>query len=72
VIATLWKVADKSTGILMQNLYRIREEKKGITKVEALREAQLRFIHGTIESGPEKRYRHPYFWAPFILMGNWK
>ena len=66
VIATLWQVADVSTGLLMQNLYRVREESQGMTKVEALREAQLRFLRGDHLS-----YRHPFFWAPFILMGNW-
>jgi CHAT domain-containing protein len=71
VIATLWSVADKSTGILMQNLYRIREQTKGITKVESLREAQLGFINGSVKSPPEYSYTHPFFWAPFILMGNW-
>ena len=71
VIATLWSVADKSTGILMQNLYRIREQTKGMTKVESLREAQLGFINGSVKSPPEYSYTHPFFWAPFILMGNW-
>jgi CHAT domain-containing protein len=90
VIATLWKVADESTGILMQNLYRIRESTKK-TKIEALREAQLKFIRGEVKAGavyaqrgaarpdaggwkPDaaKPYAHPYYWAPFILMGNWK
>jgi CHAT domain-containing protein len=71
VIATLWSVADKSTGLLMQNLYRIREQSKGITKVEALREAQLAFIRGGAKSGTDSAYSHPYFWAAFILMGNW-
>ena len=72
VIATLWNVADKSTGILMQNLYRIREQTKGITKVEALREAQLGFIHSAIKVRPGTGViAIPYFWAPFILMGNW-
>ena len=64
-------MADKSTGILMQNLYRIREQTKGITKVESLREAQLGFINGAVKSPPEYSYTHPFFWAPFILMGNW-
>jgi CHAT domain-containing protein len=66
VIATLWQVADVSTGVLMQHLYRVREESQGMTKVEALRESQLRFLLGDHPS-----YRHPFFWAPFILMGNW-
>jgi CHAT domain-containing protein len=91
VIATLWKVADESTGILMQDFYRIRESTK-TTKIEALREAQLRFIRGDhakaeaayarrgaarsdtagLKLGLAKPYAHPYYWAPFILMGNWK
>jgi CHAT domain-containing protein len=24
------------------------------------------------ETDPSRPYAHPYFWAPFILMGNWK
>jgi CHAT domain-containing protein len=74
VIATLWPVADESTGLLMQNFYRLRESGR-LTKAEALRQAQLAMIAGRgpaasgAEAGP--RYAHPYFWAPFILMGNW-
>ncbi len=85
VIATLWPVADESTGILMQSLYQLRESGK-VTKAEALRQAQLQFIQGkhkpgsaTAERGldmpnatkPAESYTHPYYWAPFILMGNW-
>ena len=92
VIATLWKVADPSTGLFMQQLYRIREAKKGTTKAEALRQAQIGFIRGDVQGDARAkterglktaaapttgerdvlhRYSHPYFWAPFILMGNW-
>lgn len=93
VLATLWKVADRSTAILMQSLYRLRQE-KGLTKAEALREAQLTLISdkhtrpvassktpfasnaeaGTTDAytpDPARPYAHPYYWAPFILMGNW-
>jgi CHAT domain-containing protein/tetratricopeptide (TPR) repeat protein len=97
VLATLWPVADKSTGLFMQSLYRIRQEQK-LTKAEALQEAQVMFIRGdglsakgrvdtkrarvihTDKKSPEKSrftpdpkapYSHPYYWAPFILMGNW-
>jgi len=89
VIATLWPVSDNSTAMLMKEFYRLKEEKK-LPKVEALRQAQLALLNGTIqappkESSPErgsdrkryspdttKPYSHPYYWAPFILMGNWK
>jgi CHAT domain-containing protein len=85
VIATLWPVADESTGLLMQNFYRLRESGT-LTKAEALRQAQLQFIQGknkladaamqrglttTSPTTPTASYTHPFFWAPFILMGNW-
>ena len=89
VIATLWSVADDSTSLLMKEFYRLKEEKK-LPKVEALRQAQLSLLNGTIKPLPQQdsstdgdekserrterqgNYAHPYFWAPFILMGNWK
>jgi CHAT domain-containing protein len=64
VLATLWPVADQSTAELMGNLYRSRQE-KGLTKIEALRQAQ-------ISLSLQPKYSHPFYWAPFILMGNWK
>jgi CHAT domain-containing protein len=63
VIASLWPVADESTSGLMQEFYRIRESSAGMTKLEALRVAQLSLLRG--------KYSHPYYWAPFFLMGNW-
>jgi CHAT domain-containing protein/Tfp pilus assembly protein PilF len=65
VIATLWPVADESTNELMQTFYRIRESKSGTTKTEALQQAQLALLRGS-------NYSHPYYWAPFILIGNWR
>jgi CHAT domain len=49
VIASLWPVADSSTSRLMQDFYRIRESAAGITKLEALRQAQLGLLRGTVE-----------------------
>ncbi len=87
VMATLWSVADCSTGLFMQHFYQYR--KKGLSKAEALRQSQLAFLSNQVASlkvsanDPAKgcqpvtgnhkdAYRHPYYWAPFILMGNWK
>jgi CHAT domain-containing protein len=64
VLATLWRVADQSTAALMTEMYKLREEKK-LTKIEALRQAQQSLLS-------QPRYSHPFYWAPFILMGNWK
>lgn len=67
VLATLWPVADDSTALLMRQFYEIREAKSGTTKADALRQAQLDLLRGD----PKSPYVHPYFWAPFVLMGNW-
>jgi CHAT domain-containing protein len=75
VIATLWPVADDSTGLLMQHFYRLRDADR-LSKAAALRQAQLLLIHGqrapgsSAGAGPHP-YAHPFYWAPFILMGNW-
>jgi CHAT domain-containing protein len=66
VIATLWNVEDQSTQTLMREFYGIRETHPGMPKAEALRQAQVALLKG------ESRYNHPYYWAPFILIGNWK
>jgi len=87
VVASLWPVADESTTLLMREFYRIRETKPALTKLGALREAQLELLHGMTSgsavspqrglvhdpAGPTapQDFRHPYFWAPFFLMGNW-
>jgi CHAT domain-containing protein len=90
VIASLWPVADESTSNLMQEFYRIRESTPGLTKLEALRQAQLHLLRGAesspIEATPDGSnsslsspfqssvktpFSHPFYWAPFFLMGNW-
>jgi CHAT domain-containing protein/Tfp pilus assembly protein PilF len=64
VLATLWPVADGSTGRLMRRLYALRA-KGGAGTAEALRRAQVAFIG----SAPA-RDAHPFHWAPFVLMGD--
>lgn len=62
-LATLWSVRDESTALLMAQFYRQLALPK-ITKSEALRQAQLTLLH-------ESQYSHPFYWAPFVLVGNW-
>ncbi len=67
VMASLWSVDDTSTSVLMSEFYRIlatRTSQKTMTKAEALRQAQRSLIR---EGG---NFARPYFWAPFILIGN--
>jgi CHAT domain-containing protein len=64
VCVSLWNVADESTAELMQKFYRHLIAKK-IDKAEALRQAKLEMI-------AEGRWTHPYHWAPFVLVGDWR
>ncbi|MCP4627324.1 MAG: tetratricopeptide repeat protein, partial [bacterium] len=92
VLATLWCVADSSTGKFMQLFYKILQENR-ISKAESLRKVQKMFLtgahnmdegelerrgialasddEGAFTSAPDAPYAHPYYWAPFILMGNY-
>lgn len=73
VIASLWAVNDPSTAIFMEKFYQARMQNSAspLTKAAALRAAQLAFLNKQI-TAPDKDYSHPYFWAPFILIGNWQ
>jgi CHAT domain-containing protein len=62
-LATLWSVNDRSTASLMVEFYRELGQ-PGVTKAQAVRNAQLTLLK-------QPQYEHPYYWAPFILLGNW-
>ena len=66
VLATLWAVNDESTGQFMQKFYTHFAKGSGQTKAYALQQAQLFFINHPGQA----EYKHPFFWAPFLLMGN--
>jgi CHAT domain-containing protein/tetratricopeptide (TPR) repeat protein len=79
VMATLWKVDDASVGLLMATFYKLWVTTPGITKAEALQRAQLALLRGPMDSlvgasrqRPVSQYANPFYWAPFILIGNWK
>jgi CHAT domain-containing protein len=61
---SLWSVADKSTADLMTDFYKRLLTSEGTTSSSALRGAQLAMISG-------KKYSAPFFWAPFVLVGDW-
>ncbi len=63
-IASLWSVSDEATQILMSNLYQ-KLVATNLGKAESLQTAQQSLLHTT-------KYRAPFYWAPFILVGNWQ
>ncbi len=64
VVVSLWNVNDKATAELMARFYRgmLRENKAPAT---ALRTAQL-------EMSRQRQWRSPYYWAAFVLQGEWR
>ncbi len=63
-IASLWSVNDQSTRLLMNNFYENLTIKK-LGKAESLKLAQQSLLRN-----PD--YRSPFYWAPFVLVGNWQ
>lgn len=63
VVASLWSVEDQSTRDLMVEFYKALKE--GKSKSQALGQAQRRML-------AQDKYSHPFYWAPFILIGDWR
>jgi tetratricopeptide (TPR) repeat protein len=70
LLLSLWAVEDVSTAQWMTEFY--THLAGGCTKSEALRQAQIRFIRGQGAADPaqDAPWTHPYFWAPFYLVGD--
>jgi CHAT domain-containing protein len=66
LLLTHWAVSDQTTALLMKNFYQAL--KSGISKGAALRSIQVQFLSSEEEN--LKKFRHPYFWAPFFLVGQ--
>jgi CHAT domain-containing protein len=65
-IATLWGANDEATSQLMGYFYRNLFDDRNASKAQSLRQAQLKLLKTA-----ESEYQHPYYWAPFVLVGNW-
>jgi CHAT domain-containing protein len=61
-LASLWAVDDAATSELMQQFYGALTAREGVSKAEALRFAQQSI---------RQQHEHPYYWASFVLLGNW-
>jgi CHAT domain-containing protein len=64
VVASLWKVDDSATAALMARFYK-EMFTNGKTPAAALKAAQ-NYI------SEQKRWRDPYYWAGFVLQGEWR
>lgn len=63
VLGTLWPVADEVAKALMKSFYGGIANTR-LSKTEALRRAQLEWLR-------HPDWSHPFYWAPFIIIGNW-
>jgi CHAT domain-containing protein len=63
-LATLWFVNDQASSRLVADFYRILQEQPTLSKAHALRQAQVQLMG-------DPRYRHPCYWAPYLVIGNW-
>lgn len=62
---SLWSVADSSTPQLMTDFYQRLLTGQGMSPAAAMRGAQQSMIAG-------KKYSAPFYWAPFVLVGEWR
>lgn len=72
-LGTLWCVDDQKSSLLIERFYENLHRRVG-TKAKCLQEAQRSLLRSP---GPEPEgdgaspFVHPYFWSPYILIGNW-
>ncbi len=62
-LASLWSVEDSATATFMEKFYQ-ELMLLGTTKANALRKAQIGLLNNP-------QFTHPFYWAPFVLVGNW-
>ena len=62
-LASLWFVSDQASALMVDEFYRALA-KPGTSKAQALKHAQT-----VLRNDP--RFRHPRYWAPYIMIGNW-
>lgn len=86
VLGSLWNVGDNSTTLLMQQFY--KNLKSGMSRAKALQQAQIALLHSETEGSSQptrggiiapaspkstlNKFSDPFYWAPFILIGDWR
>ncbi|MBF0559219.1 MAG: CHAT domain-containing protein [Nitrospirae bacterium] len=62
-LATMWYINDQASSELVGAFYRTLHD-RNLSKAKSLQEAQLTLLG-------DRRYSHPFYWSPFLLIGNW-
>ena len=63
-LASLWFVNDQSTAALISEVYSQLRQSPPVSKARALQAAQIKLLS-------DRRYRHPCYWSPYLIIGNW-
>jgi CHAT domain-containing protein len=63
-LASLWFVNDQSTSELITEVYSQLRQSPSVSKARALQAAQIKLLN-------DRRYRHPCYWSPYLIIGNW-
>ncbi len=63
-LATLWFVNDESTSALVSEVYTQLSRSPSVSKAQAVQSAQIKLLS-------DRRYRHPCYWSPYLIIGNW-
>jgi CHAT domain-containing protein len=66
VVASLWRVDDEATAELMKRFYRYMLGSEKLSAAAALRRAKIEMMNAS------ERWRAPYYWAGFVLQGDWQ
>ena len=62
-LATLWFINDEASSLLVKTFYEQLQDPSA-SKAVALQRAQIELIQ-------DPAYRHPSYWAPFLLLNDW-
>ncbi|CAN5473715.1 hypothetical protein BH09PLA1_BH09PLA1_05780 [soil metagenome] len=64
-LATLWPADDETAATLIPIFYRELNSSASISKAQAMQRAQLQLLNSPYKN-------HTKFWAPFVIVGNWR
>ncbi len=64
-VATLWSVQDNAAALLLHEFYKQIKQDHTMSKAKAMQRAQRMLLE------QQWMYDDPYFWSPFLVIGNW-